>query len=123
AVERGDDPVAIPPRLRLRLHVEGVRLVLRVAGHVEPVPRPLLAVLRGGEQSVDYLFERVRRVIGEERLDRFRGRRQTGEVVVRPADERPFVGGGGRLQPLFGPLRGDEAVDGGFRVPRNRRLF
>ena len=51
-VERVDDVVAIPPGVgvsEVLVHAVGVG----VAGHVEPVPAPALAVVRRGEQPVD----------------------------------------------------------------------
>ena len=54
AVERVDDPVAVEPDLaRLVLLVA---VAVGVAGRVEPVPRPALAVVRRGEQPVDQLL-------------------------------------------------------------------
>ena len=87
-VERLDDPVAVAPGFRVRLDRERVRLVLGVAGHVEPVPRPRLAVARRREQPVDDLREGVGRVVLQERLDLVGRRRQAGQVERHPADQR-----------------------------------
>ena len=51
-VERIYDPVAVAPRLGVGPNAEGVRLVLGVTGHVEPVTCPALAMRwrrKGGE--------------------------------------------------------------------------
>ncbi len=59
-VERADDVVAVRPGVRPRL-VLVVAVRLAVVDHVEPVPRPPLAVLRRREQLVDQLLVGVRR--------------------------------------------------------------
>ncbi len=92
-VERVDDPVAVAEALRIEPGFERVGLVLAVAGHVEPVPGPPLAVVRRGEQAVDHTGERLGRLVGQERLDLVGRRRQAGQVERRAADQRALVGG------------------------------
>ena len=52
AVERGDDPVAIPPRMGQRM-IGVLAGGVGIAHQVEPVPSPALAVMRRGEQPID----------------------------------------------------------------------
>ena len=90
-VERGDDVVAVAPGVAVGdVLVEAVGV--GVAGDVEPVPAPALAVGGRGEQPVDDLGEGVGRVVGEEGVDLLRRRRQAGQVEGRAADQRPPVG-------------------------------
>ena len=58
-VEAADDVVAVPPGVGPGL-VELVAVGVGVAGQVEPVPAPALAVTRDGEQPVDDLLPRLR---------------------------------------------------------------
>ena len=116
AVERIDDPVAIAPGLgqlatgRAGLGV-GV-VVVGVAGHVEPVPRPALAVGRRGQEPIDDLLERLGRIVREERLDLLRGRRQAGQVERGAADPGPPVRRMRRRAcPACFELRQEEAID------------
>ena len=59
-VEGVDQVIAIPPRM---LGIDAVRGAhhVRVAGEIEPVPRPALAVGFGVEKAVHHLFECLRR--------------------------------------------------------------
>ena len=66
-------------------------VVVGIAGHVEPVPRPALAVGRRGQEPIDDLLERRVRTIGNERRDRFRGRREAGQVERGATDPGPPV--------------------------------
>ncbi len=49
----------------------GVNITLRVRipGHVEPVARPLLAVVGRGEEPIDQSLVGVRPLVGDERFD------------------------------------------------------
>ncbi len=104
AVERVDDPVAIAPGLgQLATGGAGLRVgvvVVGVADHVEPVPRPALAVGRRGQQPIDDLLERLGRTIRKERRDLVRRRRQAGQVERRAADPGPPVRRSGGRDPL-----------------------
>ena len=112
ALNDGDHPVAVAPGLG----VHQVRLAARLGEprHVEPVPAPALAEAGRGEQPIDDLREGVGRVVGDERVDFFRGGRQADEVEGHAAEERLPVGvGDGRES--FGFERGEEeAVDVGL---------
>ena len=109
-VEGVDDVIAVAPGERL-FAVALVAVGLGVADHVQPEARPALAVLRPGQQAVEQGFVSTRRCVGHERLDLLRRRRQTDQVEIRPADQRPLVGRRVRLQPLFFQLRQHERVD------------
>ena len=86
-VERADDVVAIGIGERadpvVAEHQHAV-LGVGVAGDVEPVPAPALAVMRRGQQPIDDPGEGIRRPVVFERLDFLGGRRQADQVVSRP---------------------------------------
>ena len=84
AVERADDVVAIPPDVG-PVVVVFVAVGIGVAGGIQPVTSPPLAVVRRGEQRVDQPFPRARCRVGEERRRLIGGRRQADQVEVRPA--------------------------------------
>ena len=90
-VERLDDVVAVAPRPGA-VAVVLEALGLGVAHDIEPVPAPLLAVVRGREQPIDQLLVGVGRRIVDEGIDLLRRRRQPGQVEGDPADERGPVG-------------------------------
>src|SRR5262249_29221354 len=69
-----------------------VPVAVGVAGSIEPVPTPSLAVMRRREQSIDHLLVSVRAPVREERINLGRRRRQSGEIEVDAADERGPVG-------------------------------
>ena len=117
AVERLDDPVAIAERVRVRdVLVQPVRV--GVAGDVEPVPAPTLAVARRRQQPLDHPFVGVRPLVGEVRVDLGRGRRQAGQVERDPSQQLPLAGGGDRGQPLRLEPGEDEPVDRAARPGR-----
>ena len=95
-----------------------------VADEVEPVASPLLAVVRRREQPVHHLFPGLRRIIGEEVTGFLLGRRQAGDAVGRPPQERPFIGLGWGGKPAASKCVADESVDrvGGRRCRRLRPL-
>ena len=109
-VEALDDVVAVSPGVRLG-GVELVAVGLGVADQVQPVPAPALAVARGREQSVDHLVVSLGRSVGEEGVDLIGGRREPGEVVSGPAEQRRFLGRRGGSEAGRFELRQDEAVD------------
>ena len=99
AVEGGDDVVAVAPGVAVGdVLVEAVGV--GVAGQVEPVPAPALAVLGRGEQPLDDPGEGVRGHHRRGSVDLLGGRRQAGQVEGRPPDQGPPVGRGGRRRPL-----------------------
>ena len=109
-VERLDDPVAIAERIGVRdVLVEPVRV--GVAGDVEPVPAPAFAVARRREKPLDHPLVGVGPLVGEERVDLGRGRRQAGQVERDPPQQLPPAGGGDRGEPLGLEAGQDEPVD------------
>ena len=59
-VERVDDVVAVAPGVAVTATFSSQPVGVGVAGHVEPVPAPPLAVVRRRQQPVDHLREGVR---------------------------------------------------------------
>ena len=79
SVERVDDVIAEGVGVReAALGGEDVALAVGVAGDVQPVARPALAVLWRRQQSLDDLVKGVGRSIRNERGDFGRRRRQPG---------------------------------------------
>ena len=110
-VEGPDDIVAVAPSMRLvAVALEGVGL--GIAHQIEPVPPPLLAVMGRSEEPVDDPLPRPRRPVGEKGLRVGLARRQTGEVVGSPPQERLLVGKHGSREPLLGEPFEHERVDG-----------
>ena len=126
-VERLDHPVAVLPRPALdAVALEAVGL--GVAHQVEPVPSPLLAVVRARKQTIEKRRPREVGVgvpRGQERLDLRGRRRQAGQVEVRAAKERKRIGFWRRIESDLLELREDEVVDlvaAPLGVPHHRRL-
>ena len=109
-VERVDDVVAVLPCV-------GVPVILvvaggvGVAGDVQPVPAPALAVQRGGEEPLDHSLVSLRRIVVEKRRGFLRGRRYAGEVERGAAQPRQFRGRRRGSQSLLLELGQHEAVD------------
>src|SRR5262249_55111064 len=80
--------------------------------HVEPVPRPTLAVMRTGEQGVEQPLIGIGRRIVDEPVDFLGSRRQADEVEVGTPDEDPPGHGIAGYDPFLLQLGLDEAVDG-----------
>ena len=114
-VERPDDVIAIGVGERadpvVAEHQHAV-LGVGVAGDVEPVAAPPLAVMRRSQQAIDDPGEGIRRPVVFERLDLLGGRRQADQVVSRPggASVRRSAGGDG-VSPAASSRGQDERVD------------
>ena len=93
-VERFDDVIPVGPRIRVNgTLAAAIKLALRVrvSRHVEPMPTPALAVMRGGQQFVHELFKRVRRIVREKILHLFGCWRQSDQIIVNAANQRALV--------------------------------
>ena len=111
-VERADDPVAVRVRIRVApLFLEDVALGVGVAGDVEPVAAPALAVARRRQEAVDLPLPRVGRGVPNEGLD-FLGRGREADEVERRAPDQGAAVGLRRGPHLVGfQLREDKRVD------------
>ncbi len=89
-VQRADDVIAVGPRIRARL-VLVVAVRFAKVDHVEPVPRPALAVLRRREQLINERLESLRVLVTNERFDFLWCGRQPDQVEVQPTDQRAPV--------------------------------
>ena len=105
AIDRGNHPVAPDPHLATKILF--VAVGVGIAGEVEPVPRPLLAVAVAREQGIDRLLIALG-LEGGELLGR---RRQADEIEIDPAAERGGIGLGRRREALRGEVGGDDRVD------------
>ena len=73
---------------------------------------PLFAVPRRGQQTVDDAGECIRSIVLEEVFHLLGRWWQAGQVVRRPADKRPFVGGWQRSQSDLAKPGENGAIDG-----------
>ena len=110
-LHRLDDPIAVAEGVGIRLFAFGAQLVVGIAGDVEPVTAPALAVVRGGEEAVYDFGEGVGGVVGFEGGDFLWGGREAREVEGGAADEGAAVGWADGLQSAVFEFREDEAVD------------
>ena len=114
AIDRGDHPVSPDPHLPTEVFF--VAVGVGIAGEVEPVPRPLLAIAVAREQGIDRLLVALslesRKLLGR--------RRQADEIEIEPTAERGGIGLGRRREALRDEVRGDDHVDR-TRAGRSRR--
>ena len=104
-IQRANDIIAIRPRPREGFFLEkNVALVVRVAGNIEPMPRPMLAVARRGEKFCQCGIRIAECGIGFWREAREREMGAAVQHVIRGAGRGFEVGG---LE-----LGEDESVDG-----------
>ena len=112
-VQRRHDPVPIGPGVGPVFLLAGVDIAFRVgvAGHVEPVPRPVLAVVGRVEETVDEPGVGLRVGVVHESGDLLVRGRQAREGVGKAADESAAIGPGRGLE--SGPLQpgADEKID------------
>ena len=118
-VELLDDPVAVDPgaierHVAAPARIETANVVVAVAGDVEPVAAPALAVGRRCEETVDHLGEGLGGGVLFEGGDLGGGGRKAGEVEGGATDQGALVRHGSGLQTLLHKLGEDEAVDVGF---------
>ena len=92
-VECFNHPVPIPPGMRTD-PIHFVAVTVGVAGKVEPVFGPFLAVVLGIQKSIDESLISVGTIIGEKPLDSFRGRRKPDQVQMHSPHQSRFFGFG-----------------------------
>ena len=98
-IERTNHIVAVRPDRACG--VVGIPGGVRVACQIEPHSRPVFAVTRLRQQTIDELFVSVRRGIFDEVFDFFPGRRQTSQIERHSPCERIAIRFGQECQPLF----------------------
>ena len=110
-IERPDQIIAIVRRshdLRIPLRPVGVG----VTDPVHPVPRPLLAEMRTGEEVIDERLKAPRLGDAVGPCGEIAGRRrQASHDKKQPAHQRLRRGVGCRLQPLLAQASEDKAID------------
>ena len=84
---------------------------VRVARDVEPEPAVALAVVWRGEQTVDEMFPRAGRTIGDEGVDLRRRRGQPEQIEIGAANQRVAVGSRRRCHIVPAARRLQEPVD------------
>ena len=110
-VQRAHDIVPKAPSVRA-LPVVGISGRVGVAHDVEPVPTPLLAVMRALKQPVDQVAPSLGRVVPKEAFDLLRCGRKTGQIERRPPDQESLARSRGRFNARFCELLRNERVDG-----------
>ena len=110
-IERADDVIAIAPGVgAVEIMFEAVGV--GIAGNVEPVTSPALAVLGRTEQAVDQPLPCARLLIIYIGC-RFGGRgKEAGKIEIGAAKQGGGVGLGGFREMLFAPGLFEEGVDG-----------
>ena len=81
-IKGANDIVAIAPGIR-PLEVIGKTTTIRIAHHIQPMPPPLLTVMRGCQQPLNETLISIRFDIVHERFNLFRCRWQTSEIKSR----------------------------------------
>src|SRR6185436_20041817 len=80
-----NDIIPIFPSSRLR-RIPLVTIGVGITNEVQPVPAPPLAKTGRSEKTVDLALVGVGRFVVLERLDVFKGRGETGDVVIESAN-------------------------------------
>ena len=101
----------------------GTRVAVRIgiAGDIQPVAGPALAMLWRSQQPIEPPFVGVRRTVLRELFQFFASRRQTDQVERRAPQQCGSVGGGRHRQAAFGRGIRDEPIDWSPRGDRNKR--
>ena len=87
-VESADHVIAIFVRPTANRVLGRGPFAIGVAGGVEPVPRPALAIMRRGEQTIDEPLVGVGRSVGEKFVDVVRLRRESEQIEIGALDQR-----------------------------------
>ena len=109
-IEGPDQVVAVAPGLRDG-GVAFAAVRIGVADEIHPVAGEVFAVAGRGQQAVDDLGESLGRGVGFEGGDFGGRRRQAGQHVGRPPDERGLVGLDGGSDARRGDLGVEETID------------
>src|SRR5262249_51799820 len=87
-----------------------VRLILAVAGQVEPVPAPALTIVRTDKKPIYYLGEGIGRIIAYKGFDFLSRRRQANQVKCDAAEQSALVSRTHRMQAVPFQLGQNEMV-------------
>src|SRR5689334_17964664 len=105
-VEGHDHPVPVwPDRPRL---IFFVAVGVGVAGGIEPMAAPTLAIVRRGEKPLDNALVSVGPRVSDEVLNFLDARRQADEIEAQPSNQRDSIRLGRWLQVLLLQMREDE---------------
>ena len=123
-VERLNDVVAILPDVRAGF-VGLEALALGIAGQIEPVSGPALAVVGRRQQAIHDTIERAGCIVGQKRVHLFERRRQTDQIKRHAADQRRLVRGRRMRQSFAFERRDDKSINGvdGFQSTLGRGQF
>ena len=110
-VEGANHVVAIAPSKRSRQMLLAFSLAIGVAGHVEPMTPPTLAVARRRQEPLDQTLIGVGRGIGQKHLNLSRLRRKTGQIKCCATEQCQPVCLGRESQFTFIELLQYERVD------------
>ena len=112
-IQRADDPIAIRPKFAQVIALKTMRV--RIARDIEPRSRPLLPILRRGEETIRERLDCGLRIAkcglgkGVHLLGR---RRQSDEIEIKPSRDYMRLGIGRRLHPLPFQPRANERING-----------
>src|SRR5690606_19414302 len=106
-----DDEIAVLPRHGTDGISRHASFRVSIAGQVEPVAAPPLAVPRRGQQRFDHLRVPVRIPVAAPLLPLLERGRQTGEINKRTANERVAIRFWREIQSLLSQLTPNELVD------------
>ena len=109
-IERLDDVVAVPPRIRA-MHVVFESGRVGISRDVEPEAAVAFAVMRRRQQRIDETLPRVGRAIRNERIDFSRRRRQPEQIEIGAAHQRVAIGARRRFQRAFLTRLFKKAID------------
>ena len=110
-IERADDVIAVPPDVRPHAILVLSPLRIRVAGRVEPVPRPPLAVPRRIQQPINQPLPRSRFCVGKKFVLLLNRRRQPSEVKADSPQKREPIRPFCESQPVLVEPSFDERID------------
>jgi len=105
-----DNPLAVAPRIGAN-QILFVAIAIGIMGEVEPVPRPLLAVMRRIKQAVHHALIGIGTLVVQERRGLFKSGGQAGEIETHPAEQRRRSGRRGRRNALAFQTGENEPVD------------
>ena len=93
---------------------------IRVAGEIQPHPRPVLTELRSGHQAVDVVSVGIRALVGKKGIQVLWGRGQSDQIEGNPPGERSPIGHGAQSKTFLRQPPFNEMID---RMNRLRNLL
>ena len=95
---------------------------IAVAGHIQPVPAPPLAVFGTLQKPFDQQFVGILSVVSHKRFHLFVAGGQADQIKIGPADQRAAVGLGRRRETFLQKTTQHKLIDGSAGPRRSRML-